>query len=72
MIARGAKKIIGLHHAGKEFEKLLYMTLENVLRGSGDYGAMCSEVYGVRMIDEGNTGVYLVEGVKSHRDAQNP
>jgi len=63
MIARGARKIIGLHHAGKEFEKLTYMTLENVLRGSGDYGAMCSEVYGVRMVDEPSSEIY-VECVK--------
>ncbi len=43
----GAAGVIGIHHSKKSSgeEK---MSLENVLRGTGDLGAMCDAVYGVR------------------------
>ncbi len=40
--AAGARTITGAHHAPKGFETQDRMTLENILRGSGDIGAMLS------------------------------
>lgn len=39
------------HHAPKAMANAEEMTLENVLRGSGDYGAMADAVYGFRRDD---------------------
>jgi len=36
----GARIITGAHHSPNSFGKDTFMTLENVLRGSGDIGAM--------------------------------
>ena len=44
------------------------MTLENILRGSGDIGAMLSTAWGVRQVDASRTALY-VQNVKS-RDFQ--
>lgn len=47
----GARTITGLHHAPKGFEQATYITLENVLRGTGDIGAMISTCWAIRQID---------------------
>jgi len=47
----GASSVWGAHHSPKSFESADRMTLENVLRGSGDLGAMLSIAYGVRQLD---------------------
>jgi hypothetical protein len=46
-----AKAIVILDHSPKEFEKQDYMTLENVLRGTGDKGAMLGAAHGLKYID---------------------
>lgn len=43
----GARSVIGLHHSPKASGKDPVMTLENMLRGTGDIGAMCEVVWGV-------------------------
>lgn len=50
LLKEGAKAIIGLHHAPKSSAGKM-MTLENVLRGTGDLGAMCDAVYGIQCTD---------------------
>jgi hypothetical protein len=49
LLAAGAVCVILIHHATKSAktngEK---MTLENMLRGTGDFGAMCDQAYGIR------------------------
>jgi hypothetical protein len=45
--AHGAVAIIALHHATKSSAEQ-DMTLENVLRGTGDFGAMADSVYAIR------------------------
>jgi hypothetical protein len=50
LIKAGAPSIVGLHHspkssAGQE------MTLENMLRGSGDIGAMCDTAWGLQCLN---------------------
>ncbi len=48
--AAGAVAVIILHHAKKSTtEKRETMTLENMLRGTSDFGAMCDQAYGIRM-----------------------
>jgi hypothetical protein len=50
--AAGSPCVVVLHHAKKSGkEKGEAMTLENMLRGTGDYAAMCDTVYGVRADD---------------------
>jgi hypothetical protein len=48
--AAGAVSVIILHHAKKsQGEKREAMTLDNMLRGTSDFGAMCDQAYGIRM-----------------------
>jgi hypothetical protein len=48
--AAGAVCVIILHHAKKsQSEKRETMTLDNMLRGTSDFGAMCDQAYGIRM-----------------------
>jgi hypothetical protein len=50
--AAGAPAVVLLHHAKKDTGKRKSkMTLENMLRGTGDLGAMCDTAYGVRRDD---------------------
>jgi DnaB-like helicase N terminal domain/AAA domain/Homeodomain-like domain len=60
----GARTITGAHHSPKSFGKETSMTLENVLRGSGDIGAMLCTAWGLSQIDSGATRVY-VQNVKA-------
>ena len=55
LIALGARAVICLHHRAKETAKNnnREMTLENVLRGTGDLGAICDVVWGLQY-DDGN------------------
>jgi AAA domain-containing protein/bifunctional DNA primase/polymerase-like protein len=47
--AAGSPCVVVLHHAKKSSKaKGEAMTLENALRGTGDYAAMCDTVYGIR------------------------
>jgi hypothetical protein len=48
--AAGAVLVIILHHAKKSTtENRETMTLENMLRGTSDFGAMCDQAYGIRL-----------------------
>jgi len=48
--AAGAVSVIILHHAKKAAgEKREAMTLQNMLRGTTDFGAMCDQAHGIRM-----------------------
>jgi hypothetical protein len=55
LLEAGARAVIGLHHSPKGFERAEHMSLENVLRGSGDIGAMLGACYGVRMLNREKT-----------------
>jgi DnaB-like helicase N terminal domain/AAA domain len=60
----GARTITGAHHSPKSFGKDSYMTLENVLRGSGDIGAMLATCWGLSQIDADATRIF-VQNVKA-------
>ncbi len=59
----GALTITGAHHSPKSFGKDTFMTLENVLRGSGDIGAMLATCWGLCQIDAEKNRIY-VQNVK--------
>jgi hypothetical protein len=59
LLAAGARSIIGAHHSPKSFETQDRMTLEGVLRGSGDIGAMLATAWGVRQIDPRSNRVFV-------------
>jgi hypothetical protein len=63
LIGAGARTLCGAHHSPKAFEGQDRMTLESVLRGSGDLGAMISTCWGLRQIDPVTNRIY-VENVK--------
>lgn len=44
----GAPAVVGLHHSPKYSKEAEVMTLENMLRGTGDMGAMCDAVWGLQ------------------------
>jgi hypothetical protein len=49
LMAAGAVCVILIHHATKSAKTNgERMTLENMLRGTGDFGAMCDQAYGIR------------------------
>jgi RecA-family ATPase len=60
----GARTITGAHHSPKSFGKDTVMTLENVLRGSGDIGAMLATCWGLSQIDAASTRIF-VQNVKA-------
>ena len=59
LIRAGARTVTGLHHAPKRFETDNYMSLENLLRGSGDIGAMLSACWGLRQIDKTDNRLFI-------------
>jgi len=59
LLAVGARTVVGAHHAPKSFEESKYMTLENILRGSGDLGAMLSAGWGLRQIDSERNAIFV-------------
>lgn len=60
----GARTICGAHHSPKSFGKDNFMTLENVLRGSGDIGAMLATCWGLSQIDATSNRIF-VQNVKT-------
>jgi 5S rRNA maturation endonuclease (ribonuclease M5) len=59
LVAAGARAVIVLHHSTKA-SKGRRLTLENALRGTGDFGALCDAAYGLAVKDEEN---FIVEVV---------
>ena len=68
LLSAGARTITAAHHAPKAFSNQEFMSLENVLRGSGDLGAAICTAWGLRQIDATKNRIY-VQNVKP-RDFQ--
>jgi hypothetical protein len=64
LIAAGARVVWIAHHAPKSFREATTMSLENMLRGSGDFAASISSAIGLRQLDE-KTNTIFVQGVAS-------
>ncbi len=59
LLNAGARSICGAHHSPKSFSNQEWMTLENILRGSGDIGAMLCSAWGVRQIDPERNRIFI-------------
>lgn len=68
LLGSGARSVLAAHHSPKPFAKENVMRLENVLRGSGDVGAMLVTAWGAKQLDA-VTNVLHVENLKP-RDFQ--
>jgi hypothetical protein len=55
----GAKTVNGAHHSPKTLAKESALDLENVLRGSGDVGAMLSTAWAVKQVNRENNRIYV-------------
>jgi hypothetical protein len=64
LLGAGARSITVSQHSPKPFAKESVMTLENVLRGSGDIGAMASAVWGIKQI-EPKQNIIHIECIKA-------
>ena len=70
LLGAGARTVIGAHHSPKPFASANVMHLENVLRGSGDIGAMVATAFGIKQIDREQNLIH-VENIKP-RDFEPP
>jgi DnaB-like helicase N terminal domain/AAA domain len=68
LLTAGAHSVLAAHHSPKSFRKESEMSLENVLRGTGDFGAMISTAWGVRKIDD-EANIVHIQNLKA-RDFQ--
>lgn len=64
----GAQTITGAHHSPKNLGHAQFLTLENVLRGSGDIGAMVATCWGIYQTDAAANEI-VIKNVKA-RDFQ--
>jgi hypothetical protein len=70
LLGAGARSVIGAHHSPKPFARENVMRLENVLRGSGDIGAMLTTAWGIKQVDAARN-ILHIENIKP-RDFQPP
>lgn len=68
LLESGARSILAAHHSPKPFARENVMRLENVLRGSGDIGAMLTTAWGIKQLDA-TQNIIHVENIKP-RDFQ--
>ena len=59
-----AKSILALFHSPKAFNVDKSMTLESMIRGSGEFGAMLAAAWGIKQIDAASNTVH-VENLKA-------
>jgi hypothetical protein len=57
LLAVGARSVWVAHHAPKGFENASSMTLQNMFRGSGEFGAALTNAYGVCTEDQATTKI---------------
>lgn len=70
LLGSGARAIVAAHHSPKSFAKDTSMSLEAMLRGTGDIGAIFATGWGVKQIDK-DTNVLHIENLKA-RDFDAP
>lgn len=68
LLGSGARSVIAAHHSPKPFARENVMRLENVLRGSGDIGAMLTTAWAAKQIDAA-ANIIHIENIKP-RDFQ--
>jgi len=68
LLSSGARSVVAAHHSPKAFSRENVMCLENVLRRSGDIGAMLTTAWGIKQLDPVSNIIH-VENIKP-RDFQ--
>lgn len=68
LLRAGARSVLPLFHSAKAFGKEQTMTLENMIRGSGELGAILATAWGIKQIDRATNSIH-VENLKP-RDFQ--
>jgi hypothetical protein len=68
LLGSGARDVIAAHHSPKPFARENVMRLENVLRGSGDIGAMLTTAWGIKQLNSAENIIHI-ENIKP-RDFQ--
>ena len=63
LLRAGARTVIPLFHSAKDFGKQQVMTLENMIRGSGELGAILATAWGIKQI-EAKANVVYVQNLK--------
>jgi hypothetical protein len=58
-LATVARTVWAAHHAPKSFAEAKMMSLENMLRGSGDLAAMISNAFGIAKVDKETTEIHI-------------
>ena len=66
-LGHGARAVICTHHSPKGFEKESFMSLENMMRGSGDFGSMSQGAWGIRKLPSDGLLIHL-ENLKQRDD----
>jgi hypothetical protein len=59
LLNAGARSVVVLHHSPKDFAHAKEMTLENMLRGTGDKGGFAATGWGIRMLDKESTIIHV-------------
>jgi hypothetical protein len=59
LLHAGARGIVAAHHSPKNFSKETIMTLENMLRGTGDIGAMVATAWGIKQLDAAKNIIHI-------------
>ena len=63
LLRAGAHSVTGAQHSAKKFAEENFMSLENVVRGSGDIGAMVSTAWGIKQLDA-QRNILHIENIK--------
>ena len=59
LLRAGARTVIPLFHSAKDFGKQQTMTLENMIRGSGELGAILATAWGIKQIEAKSNVIYI-------------
>lgn len=64
LLNAGARSVVGAAHSPKYSGRADFMTLENMLRGSGDIGAVISTAFGIKQFDS-QQNIIHIEALKA-------
>jgi len=59
LVKAGARTVTGLHHSPKDLSRAKYLTLENVLRGSGEIGAALVSCWGMFQVEKRSNRIFI-------------
>ena len=64
LLNAGARGVVAAHHSPKNFSKETVMTLENMLSGTGDIGAMVGTAFGIKQLNA-EKNIIHIENLKA-------